>query len=70
MDLKNNNITVGELLSNSKSKAILTQEFPEYINHPFINFASYMPLKKVLGYAKGKVSQKKINDIIEKLKRI
>lgn len=70
MNLKNNNITVGELLSNPKSKAILTQEFPEYVNHPLVNFVSYMPLKKVLDYSKGKVSQDKIIKTLEKLKKI
>lgn len=70
MDLKNYNITVGELLSNPKSKAVLKAEFPQYVNHPLVNFASYMPLKKVLDYAKGKVPQKKINKTLEKLKQI
>ena len=70
MNLKNYNITVGELLSNPKSKAILKEEFPEYINHPLVNFASYMPLKKVLDFAKGRVPQKKVNRTLEKLKQI
>lgn len=70
MDLKNNNITVGQLLANPKSRAILTQEFPQYVNHPMINMVSYMPLKKVLDYSKGRVSQAKINNTLEKLKQI
>lgn len=69
MDLKNNNITVEELLSNPKSKAILAQEFPQYMNHPLIGFAGYMPLKKLLEYANGKIPQDKINRTLDKIKK-
>lgn len=68
MDLKNNNITVAELLSNPKSKTILVRNFPQYANHPMISMAGYMPLNKVLGIARGRVPQDLIERTLAELK--
>ncbi len=68
MNLKNNSITIGELLSNPKAKQILVREFPQYANHPLIGMAGYMPLSKVLNMASGKVPKDKLLRTIEELK--
>ncbi len=70
MDLKNNSITLGELLANPKAAALAKKEFPELMNPFFLRMAQNMTLKKALGYAKNQISQKKIDRVLEELKRL
>ena len=67
MDLRNNNITVSELLNNPKSKTILAKEFPDIINSPLISIGRGLTLKAVLGYAKGRYPQDKLNRVLYEL---
>ncbi len=59
MDLKNGRITIGELLSNPKVR--------EYVK---LNMVRDMPLHQAVGYARGRVPQAKINEIINTLQNI
>lgn len=70
MNLNNMNITVGQLLSNPKAKAIMAREFPTLINTPIVKLYSNKSLKQVLSLAKGKVPQDKIQRIIKELEMI
>lgn len=70
VDLKNYKITVGELLSNPKSKAVLHREFPNLINHPMIGMARNMTLEKVLRYAQDYLPKERIRQVISELERI
>lgn len=70
MDLKNNNITLGEVLKNNQAKKVLQNEFKEYFNSPLFSFAKKMSIQKLLQLAKGKVPDDKINKILNELKNI
>ena len=39
MNLKNNRITLGELLDNPASHAVLQRRFPTLLRHPMLNMA-------------------------------
>lgn len=70
MDLKNNNITVSELMRNPASKQILLREFSGFVNPQMIAFASNMTLNTVLGFAKGRVEPNRIERVLDELKSV
>lgn len=70
MDLKNNQITVRELLSNPQARRLLQSEFPMIVNSPLLQMAQNMTLQSVLYLAKGQIPQYKINQVLERLKEI
>lgn len=70
LNLRNNQITIGELLRNDDSRKILQREFPELINNRMIRMASNMSLRRVLQYTRGQVPQSKIDEILEELRRL
>lgn len=70
MNLRNGNITVREILSNPKAKQLLMTELSGYVNPQMLSFASGMTLNNVLVFAKGRVAQNKVDDLLAKLKEI
>lgn len=68
MDLKNNTITLGEILKNEKAGVIIKEEFGDLMKGPLFGMAKKMSLAKILEFAKGKVDENKINEILNKLK--
>ncbi|MFA5657836.1 MAG: hypothetical protein WC900_00945 [Oscillospiraceae bacterium] len=70
MDLKNNSITMGELLKNPAAKALLERELPQYMKHPMLSLAKNMPLSGIIGFSKGYVSPEKINMLLIRLKEL
>ncbi len=70
MDLKNNQITISEILQNPKAKAILARNFPELM-HPFIlQVARKMNLENTLKLAKGNYSSDNVSKIISDLELV
>lgn len=61
MNLKNYQITVGEVLQNPQAKAMLQKELP---------MANAIPLKDVIHYAGGYVSQRKMQNILNQLSKL
>ena len=53
MNLKNGQITVGEVLSNPNARALLQREYPALLNHPMLGMARGMTLNQVLVMARG-----------------
>ena len=51
MNLKNYQITVGEVLQNPQAKAMLQKELPMVMRHPMLPMANAIPLKDVIHYA-------------------
>ena len=45
MNLKNYQITVGEVLQNPQAKAMLQKELPMVMRHPMLPMANAIPLK-------------------------
>lgn len=70
MDLRNNKITVKELMNNPASRQLLLKELAGWVNPQMISFASNMTLATVMNFAKGRLSEKKVEEIIDKLKKI
>ncbi len=70
MNLRNNNITIREILNNPKAKKLLMTELSGYINPQMLTFASGMTLNNVLAFAKGRIEPGKIEEIIKKLKEV
>ena len=55
MDLKGDQITVRELLSNPGAKKILERRFPAIMKSPMVAMAGDMKLSTVVSLAKGRV---------------
>jgi hypothetical protein len=70
MDLKNNKITVGELLRYPPAKAVFQKRFPTALKHPMLGAAKSLTLEQVIGLAKGQVSQKDINETLNELQKV
>ncbi len=70
MDLKNYNITVGEVLKNPQAKAMLQKELPMIMRHPMLPMANAIPLRDIINNAGVYVSPRKMQSILEKLSKI
>lgn len=67
MDLRSNQITVGEILTNPQAKALLNREFPEVANPFLLSLAQSMTLASIIELAKGRYSQDKIDKVLAEL---
>jgi hypothetical protein len=70
MDLKNNKITVGEILNYPPAKAVFQRRFPTALKHPMLGAAKSLTLEQVIGFAKGQVSQKDIQETLIELQKV
>jgi hypothetical protein len=70
MNLRNNEITIGEIIDNPAGKELAQREFPEVMNPLMLQFARNMTLAKVLELAKDRYSQEKINKVLAELQAI
>jgi len=64
MDLRNNKITVGEILCNPRAKALLGKNFPELMNPFLLNVAKKMSLESTFKLARGPYAQDQIKNFI------
>jgi len=69
LDLKNNKITVGELLDNPASRAVFQRRFPMVMKHPMVGAARTVTLEQLIAFARAYLPQKKISETLEDLKR-
>lgn len=67
MNLKNNQITVGELLDNPAAKALFQARFPTVMRHPLIGASRMMTLEQLLSFAKAYLPQSVIADTLRTL---
>jgi hypothetical protein len=67
MNLRDNQITIGELMTNSSAKALLKKEFTEVANPLMLSMARKMTLESVLNLAKGRYPQEKIQRVLSEL---
>jgi hypothetical protein len=70
MNLRSNQITIGELLSNAKAKSVLGRNFPQLMNPFLLNVARKMTLENTLKLATGPYAQDQIKKIITDLEAI
>nr|WP_186564173.1 hypothetical protein [Lawsonibacter celer] len=69
MDLKNNKITVGELMDHPGARAVFQKRFPMVMKHPLLGAARTVTLEQVLAFAQAYVPPKKINETLNDLRR-
>lgn len=67
MDLRNNRITVREILANPAARAVVMRELPEVYHSPLLGFAKGMTLAQVMAFA-GNIPEEKQKSILEGLR--
>lgn len=70
MNLKNNKVTVGELLDYAPAKAVFQKRFPMVMRHPMLGAARTVTLEQLISMAGNYIPQKKIQETLEELKRV
>lgn len=70
MNLKNNKITVGELLDYAPAKAVFQRRFPMAMRHPMLGAARTVTLEQLISMAGNYIPQKKIQETLEELKGV
>lgn len=70
MDLKNNKITVGELLDYAPAKAVFQKRFPTVLRHPMVGAARTVTLEQILSVAGSYIPKKTIQDTLNELRRV
>lgn len=70
MDLKNNRITVGELLDRPESRAVFQRRFPTLLRHPLLGAARTVTLAQLIDIAGSYLPRKVIQDTLDELRRI
>ncbi len=70
MDLRNQTITVAELLDNPKSKAVFQRRFGKLIQHPLVNASRSLTLKQLVEMAKVYLPPKAIQDTLRELQQL
>lgn len=69
LNLKNNQITVGELLDTPASRAVFQRRFPMVLKRPPTGAARSVTLEQLLAFAQPYLSPKKINETLEELRK-
>lgn len=70
MDLKNNTITVGELLDHPGARAVLTRRFPMVMKKPLTGAARTVTLEQLLAFISPYMPAALINDTLKELKKL
>lgn len=70
MDLRNNKITVAELLDNERSRAVFQRRFGKWMKHPMIHAARSLTLEQLMEMARVYIPQKTINETWNELKQL
>lgn len=70
MDLKNNKVTVGELLSYAPAKAVFQRRFPTVMRHPMLGAARTVTLEQLIAFAGSYIPKKTITETLEELKKV
>ena len=69
MDLKNQKITVGELLDDPRSRAVFQRRFGQFLNHPMVRAGRSLTLEQLIALAGTKVDRRTIRETVEELRR-
>ena len=70
VDLKNNHITVRELLNNPASRAVLERRFPEAINLPIVAMSGSLTLDRALNLVSAYIPKNTIQETIRELQKL
>lgn len=67
MDLRNQTITVGELLNDPKSRAVFQRRFGHLMKHPMVKAAHSLTLRQLAEMAAVYLPQRTIQDTLREL---
>jgi hypothetical protein len=70
VNLKNNHITVRELLDNPKSRAVLERRFPEAMRLPIVSMSGSMTLERAIMMVSAYIPQSAIQETIRELQEL
>ena len=70
MDLRNNQILVGELLDHPAARAVFQKRFGKFLNHPMVPAARSLTLGQLIGFAQVYLPKMVINDTLRELQRL
>lgn len=70
MDLKNNQITLGELWDNPKSRAVFQRRIPMIAKHPVQGAARTVTLEQLADFLGSWVPGAMINGVMQDLKKL
>ena len=70
LDLRNQNITVGELLDNPKSRAVFQRRFGKLMQRPMVAAARTLTLKQLAEMAAVYLPKKTIQDTLRELQQL
>ena len=70
LDLKSNNITVGELLDDPRSAAVFQRRFGRWMNHPMVAAGRSLTLAQLMELAKVYLPNKTIQDTWNELRNL
>ncbi len=70
MNLKNNKITVGELLDYPPARTVLKKRFPMALRQPLEGAARTLTLEQVVSLASGYISPKKLEEAVNELRKV
>ena len=70
MDLRNNQITVRELLSNPRARAVLEKRFPHVMGRPIVAAAESLTLEQVIRLSAAYVPKGIHQETLRELQRV
>ena len=70
MDLRNNKITVGELMDYAPARAVFQRRFPMVLRHPMLGAARTVTLEQIVAMAGAYIPQKTIQDTLNELGKV
>lgn len=70
LDLKHNTITLGELLADPRSKAVLQRRFGQLLSHPLAGAAKSLTLAQLAEMAGGYLPKQTIQATLSELKAL
>ncbi len=70
MNLRNNKITVGELLDYAPAKAVFQKKFPMVMRHPMLGAARTVTLEQLIAFAGGYIPKKTVEDTLNELRKV
>ena len=70
VDLRNNHITVKELLDNPLSKAVIEKRFPEALRLPIVAQSGSLTLERAIKLISAYVPAKHIQETLQELNRL
>ena len=70
MDLKNQSITLRELMAEPRSKAVLQRRFGPLLRHPMAGMAMCLTLGQLCEMSRGKLPPQLVQDTLRELEQL